>query len=105
PEVLVALCLERSPEWIAASLAVLAAGGAYLSLDPASPVERLLGMLEDSGAGLLLTRQGLAEGLGLEPAGSGAPGVPRVVCLDLPIEPADPCDNAFAPADPDRKST
>ncbi|HSS52220.1 MAG TPA: condensation domain-containing protein, partial [Thermoanaerobaculia bacterium] len=36
PEVIVAVLLERSPELVVGSLAVLEAGGAYLPLDPAS---------------------------------------------------------------------
>src|SRR5436309_1791743 len=39
---------------VAAVLAVLQAGGAYLALDPAYPKERLAFMLEDSGAAVLL---------------------------------------------------
>src|SRR5207244_10027888 len=37
PEVLVAVCLERSPQAIVALLAILKAGGAYVPLDPAHP--------------------------------------------------------------------
>ncbi len=57
PESRVALCLERSPEALIALLAVLKAGGAYVPLDPEYPQGRLAFMLEDSGAGLLLTRE------------------------------------------------
>ncbi len=60
PEKLVGVCVERSPELVVGALAVLKAGGAYLPLDPAQPVERLRGMLADSGARVLLTREGLA---------------------------------------------
>ena len=63
----VGVCLERSPGMIAATLAVLKAGGAYVMLDPAYPAERLGWMLEDSGAGVLVTEAALAERL---PAGS-----------------------------------
>src|SRR6185437_15628196 len=54
-ETLVGICLRRSPAAIVAMLAVLKAGGAYLSLDPANPSERLLGILQDSGAQVLCT--------------------------------------------------
>ncbi len=47
---IVALCLIKSPEMIAAILAVLKAGAAYLPLDPTAPVERLAYQLKDSGA-------------------------------------------------------
>ena len=60
PDVLVGLCLERSVELIVGLLAILKAGGAYLPLDPAYPAERLLFMLADAGAKLLLTTEALA---------------------------------------------
>ena len=64
PEVRVGSCLERSPEAVVTLLAVLAAGGAYVTLDPSYPVERLAFMLEDSGAAVLVSRRGqLPEGL------------------------------------------
>jgi amino acid adenylation domain-containing protein len=61
PGVLVALCLERSPEMIAAILGVLKAGGAFVPLDPASPAERFRVVLEDTRAPLLLTQRELAD--------------------------------------------
>ncbi|HXO20761.1 MAG TPA: AMP-binding protein, partial [Thermoanaerobaculia bacterium] len=66
PGVLVAIHAERSARTVEAILAVLAAGGAYLPLDPGYPRERLAFMLEDSRAAVLLTREGLAAEL---PAG------------------------------------
>ena len=64
PEVRVGLCLERSPEAVAALLAVLAAGGAYVPLDPEHPADRLSFLLTDSRATLLVSRRGqLPEGL------------------------------------------
>ena len=47
PEVLVAVCMERSLEMMTALLAVLKAGGAYVPLDPEYPRERLATMLEE----------------------------------------------------------
>ena len=55
PEVIVAVCLERSVAAVVSILAVLKAGGAYLPLDPAYPGERLAYMLENSRASLLIT--------------------------------------------------
>ncbi|HEV7587140.1 MAG TPA: amino acid adenylation domain-containing protein [Longimicrobium sp.] len=66
PGVLVGVRAERSPETVAALLAVLKAGGAYLPLDPAYPAERQGYMLADSGAPILLdgTGGGAPEGFG-----------------------------------------
>jgi amino acid adenylation domain-containing protein len=59
PEVAVGLCVERSIDMIVGLLGILEAGGVAVPLDPKYPAERLEMMLEDSGAGLLLTQQGL----------------------------------------------
>ena len=60
-EVIVGICLERSPDMIVAMLAVLKAGGAYLPLDPAYPPRTTgLSMLEDSQAAVLITSGGIA---------------------------------------------
>ena len=69
PESRVGICLPRTPGMVAALLAVLKAGGAYLPLDPEYPRERLGWMLEDAGARLVLTEGGLADRL---PAGAEA---------------------------------
>jgi len=60
PEIRVAVCLERSPDLIAALLGVLASGGTYVPIDPAYPPERRALMLEDSGSAVLVTRATLA---------------------------------------------
>ncbi|HEX2090823.1 MAG TPA: AMP-binding protein, partial [Longimicrobiaceae bacterium] len=75
PEVRAGIFLERGVEMVVSILAVLKAGGAYVPLDPGYPAERLAFTLEDSGATVLLTQQGLRTIL---PA---APGV-RVVSLE-----------------------
>jgi len=74
PEVVVGLCLDRSPDLIVALLAILKAGGAYLSLDPEYPKERLEHMLRDSQAPVLLTHGQLLAELPDNDA--------RVVCMD-----------------------
>ncbi|HEU4557489.1 MAG TPA: amino acid adenylation domain-containing protein [Longimicrobium sp.] len=58
PETLVAIMLERSPDQVAAVLAIWKAGGAYLPIDPVYPAGRRGYMLADSGATVLLTRSG-----------------------------------------------
>lgn len=63
PEVLVGLCLERSPHLIVALCATLKAGGAYVPLDPEYPADRLAFMLSDADAPVLITTRALAERL------------------------------------------
>lgn len=55
PETLVAICMARSPDLIAAILAVLKSGGAYVPIDPDYPREQIASMLEDSHASVVLT--------------------------------------------------
>ncbi|HZI08637.1 MAG TPA: condensation domain-containing protein, partial [Archangium sp.] len=59
PEVLVALCLERSPELVVALLAIVKAGGTWLPLDPTLPAERLAWLTTDALAPVLLTHSSL----------------------------------------------
>ena len=61
PEVIVGVCLERSVEMVVGVIGVLKAGGAYLPLDPESPLERLSYMLEESGVGVVLAEQKLQK--------------------------------------------
>lgn len=64
PEVVVAVCMQRSPALIWTLLAILKTGGAYLPLDPDYPEPRLRFLLADARAALLVTwekRQALAE--------------------------------------------
>ncbi len=61
PGSIVGIMTERSPEMIISMLAVVKSGGAYLPIDPDYPRERIEYMLEDSGAGILLTQQRFTE--------------------------------------------
>jgi amino acid adenylation domain-containing protein len=63
PETIVALRMERSDDLVAAILAVLHAGAAYLPLDLSIPLERAGYMLESSHASVLLTDAGRADEL------------------------------------------
>jgi len=74
PGVLVGLLVERSLDMVVSLLGILKAGGAYVPLDPAFPAERLAGMIEDSGMGVLVTHRGLDRTLSVQ--------APRVVRLD-----------------------
>ena len=63
PEVLVALHLERSADFVIALLATLKAGAAWLPLDPSLPHERLSFILSDARPALLLTHSSLDVGI------------------------------------------
>jgi amino acid adenylation domain-containing protein len=78
PESLVGICLERSVELIVGLLGILKAGGAYVPLDPSYPRERLSLMLQDAGAQVLVTNEGL------RPLLEGYDG--QIVCLDAERE-------------------
>jgi amino acid adenylation domain-containing protein len=58
-EIVVGICVERGPGWPVALLGTLAAGAAYLPLDPEYPPARIAWMLADAGA-----RAVLADDLG-----------------------------------------
>jgi amino acid adenylation domain-containing protein len=74
PEVLVAICVERSLEMVIGLLGILKAGGAFVPLDPAYPKERLAFMLKDAQVPVLLTQERLVVGLPEQDA--------KVICLD-----------------------
>ncbi|WP_051250931.1 non-ribosomal peptide synthase/polyketide synthase [Paenibacillus harenae] len=59
PDRTVAILANRSLEMTVAVLAVLKSGSAYVPIDPDYPLDRIRYMLEDSGAGLLLTQGAL----------------------------------------------
>jgi len=61
PGKIVGIACERSLDMIVGVLAVLKAGGAYLPLDIAYPIDRITYMLQDSRAEILLTQQNVAE--------------------------------------------
>ena len=54
PDDIVAVLLPRTPQAVIALLGILKAGAAYLPIDPTYPPERILYMIEDSGARLVL---------------------------------------------------
>ena len=58
----VCVCLERSPDLVAALLAVMKAGGCYVPLDPEHPQDRLAFIARDCGARFsLVTRETLEK--------------------------------------------
>lgn len=60
-DVLVGICMSRSPEMVVAALAVLKAGGAYLPMDPDYPAERLNYMIQDARVRVVLTTDDMAR--------------------------------------------
>jgi amino acid adenylation domain-containing protein len=93
---LAGVCLPRSPDLVAALLAVWRAGGAYVPLDPDQPPDRLRWMLADTGAQVVLTTSSVADRL----PDTGA----RVLCLDqledaLRAAPTSPPQADLAPDD------
>ncbi len=59
----VALCLPRSRELVVGALGILAAGGCYVALDPAYPDDRLIYMIAESGAQILVAQADIATRL------------------------------------------
>ncbi|HYO14084.1 MAG TPA: amino acid adenylation domain-containing protein [Thermoanaerobaculia bacterium] len=91
----VAVCVERSPEMVAALLAILKAGAAYVAVDPSYPRERMGVILEDSQPRVVLTEARLAEAL-------PATAAPRVLLdADAPQIAAFPATRPGAAAGPD----
>ena len=76
-ETLVGICVERSIDMLVALLGVLKVGGAYISLDPDYPRQRLEYMLEDAQLEFLLSQSSLLE---VFPDYKG-----KIVCLDQPV--------------------
>ena len=74
----VGLFLDRSPAQVVAMLGTLAAGAAYVPIDPAYPGERVAWIAEDSGFRLLLTDPGARSPLPRE-----IEGLRRVAARDL----------------------
>ncbi|PRX06025.1 UNVERIFIED_ORG: amino acid adenylation domain-containing protein, partial [Actinomadura viridilutea] len=86
PEDVVGLALPRDADLVAAALAVLKAGAAYVPIDPAYPAERIAFMLDDAAPACVLTTRGtrLPE---------GAPRI-EVDALTLTAYPADDVTDA-----------
>jgi amino acid adenylation domain-containing protein len=61
PDVVVALCMQRSLEMMVAILGIMKAGGAYVPTDPDSPAARIGFVLDDSAAPVVLTQQAVLD--------------------------------------------
>jgi amino acid adenylation domain-containing protein len=87
----VALCLDRGPDLIAALLGILRAGAVYLPVDPDYPAERLAYVIGDSGTALALVDRRGREALGDIPGlvmvnlGDCMAGKPGAVLKPVPV--------------------
>jgi amino acid adenylation domain-containing protein len=88
----VAICMERSCEWIVAALGIMRAGAAYVPLDSAWPDERLHFAVNNSGAAALVARAEALDRLQVQAKGidpwRDAPAIAAASPLAAePIEP------------------
>lgn len=74
PEVMVGICMERSPAMMIGILGILKAGGCYVPLDANYPQERLQFMMEDAGIRVLLSDEKVRDRL---PEAAG-----KTICLE-----------------------
>ncbi|MFJ9309034.1 non-ribosomal peptide synthetase [Streptomyces cyaneofuscatus] len=81
PGVPVGVFLERSPDLVTALLAVHRAGAVYLPLDPDYPPARIGHLLQDSGAGIIISERALTGRLA-DTGGGGRQPEPRTLLLD-----------------------
>jgi pyochelin synthetase len=95
PNQLVAIVMEKGWEQIVAAMGILMAGAAYVPIDPNLPPERLVYLLENSDAKVVLTQSGLLASL---------PQLPQLIrlCVDTdefaaesikPLEPVQTSDD------------
>ncbi len=98
PDARVGVHVEPSLDLMTAVWGVVLSGGAYVPLSPEYPEERLRYMIEDSGARILLTQEGLRDRLAaLAPPGTvivTPADVPKHAPADLPEGPT-PQDLAY----------
>lgn len=59
----IAICTERAPVMMTAVLGVLQSGAGYVPLDRTYPAQRICYMLDDSGAGILITQAAISGSL------------------------------------------
>ena len=74
PDVLVAICVDRSLDMLVGLLGIMRAGGAYVPVDPAFPADRRRFMLEDAAVPVVVTQESLLPQLD---AHGRARGLPR----------------------------
>ena len=55
PDVMVGICVDRSPDMVVGLLGILKAGGAYVPLNVEDPPQRLASIIRNAGASIILT--------------------------------------------------
>jgi amino acid adenylation domain-containing protein/non-ribosomal peptide synthase protein (TIGR01720 family) len=99
PDMLVGICLNRTPDLMVSMLAVWKAGGAYVPIDPTVPMERLAYIVQDAAMPVLITQSNLLALL--ESSQDGGLDT-DVICVDtdladLSTEAATPPETAVTP--------
>lgn len=74
PDIFVGICLHRSLDMLVGLLGILKAGGAYIPLDPVFPKKRLITMLTDAHANVVVTEQAFLDSFANESL--------DMICLD-----------------------
>src|ERR1022692_3729422 len=92
----VAICLERSFEWIIASLSAMRAGAAYVPLDLAWPAERLRYIIADSRASVLISSAEMLEHLRLNVTGVDQCRDAAIIAAAPTFEPPDIAGESLA---------
>ncbi|HEX3758844.1 MAG TPA: amino acid adenylation domain-containing protein, partial [Kofleriaceae bacterium] len=87
----VGLLVDRELDLVPAMLGALAAGAAYVPLDPAFPADRLRFMAEDARLAVIVTTRAIAAG-----AAAVIGGVPPVVLDHLPADAPEPAASGSA---------
>ena len=82
PDTLIALCIERSLEMVIAILAILKAGAAYVPLEPNYPHDRLICILQDTNAKIILTNEHYQQNLQLTKSRKDKQNL--IIALDSP---------------------
>ena len=96
PNTVVGVCLDKSTELAVSLLAILKAGGAFVSLDPNYPKDRLAYIMDDSAAQVIISHSSLKEALDC--------GTRRTICVDteqanIESEEENNLDNISKPSD------
>ncbi|MFE3019450.1 amino acid adenylation domain-containing protein [Streptomyces sp. NPDC059256] len=82
PHGAVGLLLDRTPQLLVAALAALKCGAAYVPLDPRLPDTRIAMIMEDTGAGVLVTEEAYAS---TGPVARQVAAGVRVLSADTPV--------------------